>query len=146
MFWYDFELFLNNWYLDSLISFMLVRGSNWNSLLLKKMPSHKLKCTSGISHQSMHVSGKETKMGVSINQMMKPPRKEAVGAASAVAELMIAVVTEFGEKTKEIFVSYSSTSPRALNASAGAGLVSAVADPCNEQNDFSFPLFCGLKQ
>ena len=32
MFWYDFELFLNNWYLGSLISFMLVRGSNWNML------------------------------------------------------------------------------------------------------------------
>ena len=89
----------------------------------------------------MHVSGKETKMGVSINQMMKPPRKEAVRAASAVAELMIAVVTEFGEKTNEIIVSYSSTSPRALNASAGAGLVSVVADPCDEETTFRFPSF-----
>ena len=52
IFWYDFVLFLIIWYLSSLFSFMLMRGSNCNNVLLKKMSSHKVKCTSGISQQS----------------------------------------------------------------------------------------------
>ena len=132
MFWYDFELFLNNWYLGSLISFMLERGSNWNNLLSKELPSHKLKCASGISHQSLHLSGKETKNGSEfIKQMMRSYTSSLRGR---------------DELLKKSAVSFSVTSPRARTPSAGAVLYSTVADPCNEESAFRLPLFCWLKE
>ena len=139
MFWYDFELFFNNWYLGSLIFFMLERGSNWNTLLLKKLPSHKLKCASGISHQSLHLSDKETKNGSEFSKQML---RSCTGSLRGRGRFQCGR-DEFWKKSAE---SVFATSPRARCPSAGAVLYSAVVDPCNEETTFRFPLFCGLKE
>ena len=135
MFWYDFELFLNNWYLGSLISFMLEKGCNWNNLLLKKLPSHKLKCASGISHQSLHLSGKETKNG---SEFIKQMMRSCTGSLRG-REQFQRVCDELLKKSA---VSFSATSPRARTHSAGAVPHFAVADPCNKDSTFRLPLFC----